>query len=95
MSLTAREWLLLPEADQKRRAGEVSPEECFKLRMELSEIHFTEEQKMNMSEEEKHKFTHPRESTKEEKEEFNRKAQAIFDEMIEESKKKKNEAVNN
>ena len=45
MSLTAREWLLLPKQEQQRRGKELSSEECFKLRMDLSEIHFTEEEK--------------------------------------------------
>lgn len=31
MSLTAKEWLLLPEDEQIRRADEVSPHECFLL----------------------------------------------------------------
>ena len=55
MSLTAREWLLLPKQEQQRRGKELSSEECFKLRMDLSEIHFTEEEKMKMTDEEKEK----------------------------------------
>ena len=35
MALTAREWLLLPEAEQKRRKDELSPYECFLLRTDL------------------------------------------------------------
>ncbi len=66
MGLTAREWLLLPREDQDVRGPELSPEECRKLRMELSEIHFSEEEKQSMSEEEKYKFTHPRQLTEEE-----------------------------
>ena len=52
MTLTAREWLLLPKSEQMQRGKELSPEECFKLRMELSEIHFTEEEKQKMTKEE-------------------------------------------
>lgn len=59
MALTAREWLLLPEEEQKRRGPELSPHECFLLRTELSWVHFTEEQKRNMSKEEKEKFLNP------------------------------------
>jgi len=33
MSLTAKEWLLLPEDEQIRRANEVPPHECFLLRV--------------------------------------------------------------
>ena len=68
MALTAREWLLLPEAEQKKRGKELSTEECFKLRMELSEIHFSEEEKLRMTEQEKYSFTHPKELSDEEKE---------------------------
>ncbi len=67
MGLTAREWLLLPKEEQELRGPELSSEECFKLRMELSMIHFSEEEKKNMSEEEKYKFTHPKQLTEEEK----------------------------
>lgn len=74
MALTAREWILLPKEEQEIRGKELSREECRKLRMELSEIHFTEEEKRQMTEEEKYKFTHPRELTEEEKER-NSKAQ--------------------
>lgn len=59
MSLTAREWLLLSEEEQKRRGPELSSHECFLLRTELAYIHFTEEQKRNMSKEEKEKFLNP------------------------------------
>ena len=45
MALTAREWLLLPKDEQEVRGKELSMEECRKLRMELSEVHFTEEEK--------------------------------------------------
>lgn len=66
MALTAREWLLLPKDEQQRRGKELSPEECRKLRMELSEIYFTEEEKKQISEEERMRFIHPRKKTKEE-----------------------------
>ena len=56
MSLTAKEWLLLPEDEQIRRADEVSPHECFLLRTQYAEIHFTEEEKANMTQEERAKF---------------------------------------
>lgn len=67
MALTAREWLLLSEDEQQRRGPELSSEECRKLRMELSEIHFSEEEKRQMTEEERYRFTHPRKLTEEEK----------------------------
>lgn len=72
MALTAREWLLLPKDEQEVRGKELSMEECRKLRMELSEVHFTEEEKLQMTEEEKYKFTHPRKMTEEEKEKNSR-----------------------
>lgn len=56
MSLTAKEWLLLPEDEQIRRADEVPPHECFLLRTQYAEIHFTEEEKANMTQEERAKF---------------------------------------
>ena len=59
MALTAREWQLLPESEQKQRGKELSPKECFKLRMELSEIHLTEEEKQNLTEEERERFIYP------------------------------------
>ena len=67
MALTAREWLLLSEDEQQRRGSELSSEECRKLRMELSEIHFSEEEKRQMTEEDRYRFTHPRKLTEEEK----------------------------
>lgn len=63
MSLTAKEWLLLPEDEQIRRADEVPPNECFLLRVLYAEVHFTEEQKANMTQEERDEFL--REPTKE------------------------------
>ena len=48
MALTAREWLLLPKEEQRERGEELSSEECRKLRMELSEIYFTEEEKCSL-----------------------------------------------
>ena len=84
--LTAREWILLPKSEQEKRKHELSKEECRKLRLELSMVHFTEEEKMTMSEEAKRKFTHAKERTAEEKEDFNKKVQKIFKEMQEEVK---------
>lgn len=84
--LTAREWLLLPEEEQKKRGNELSAEECHKLRMELSMVHLTEEEKKKMSEEEKYRFTHPKEYTKEEMSAFHRQAQEIIRRMQTEAK---------
>lgn len=56
MSLTAKEWLLLPEDEQIKRADEVPPHECFLLRTQYAEIHFTEEEKANMTQEDRAKF---------------------------------------
>ena len=89
MALTAREWLLLPEDEQRRRGGELSPHECFLLRTDLEYIHFTEEQKKNMPPEKREEFLHPKELTKEEQEAFNRKCEEIFKQMIEEAERKK------
>ena len=66
MKLTAREWLLLPEAEQMQRGKELSPEECFKLRMELSEVNFTEEEKQKLTKEERERFINPPKRTDEE-----------------------------
>lgn len=72
MALTAREWLLLPESEQKQRGKELSPKECFKLRMELSEIHLTEEEKQNLTEEERERFINPPKKTAQEIEAYNK-----------------------
>ena len=56
MSLTAREWLLLPKEEQEHRKSELSKEECAKLRLELDMIHFTEDEKKNMSQEKREAF---------------------------------------
>ena len=45
MSLTAREWLLLPKKEQEKRGHELSEHECFLLRTRYANIHFTEEEK--------------------------------------------------
>lgn len=66
MKLTAREWLLLPKEEQMQRGKELSPEECFKLRMELSEINFTEEEKQNLTKEQRERFINPPKKTDEE-----------------------------
>lgn len=89
MGLTAREWLLLPKEEQEKRSNELSSEECRKLRMELSMIHFSEEKKARMTEDEKYKFTHPRVYTQEEIEAFSKKTDEIFRRMQEESKRKR------
>ncbi len=81
MSLTAREWILLPNEEQEKRGTELSEHECFLLRTELSMIHFSEEEKKNMTEEEKYKFTHPKQYTPEEREAFNQECTQIFEEM--------------
>lgn len=81
MALTAREWLLLPEKEMEKRKGELSKEECAKLRLELDMIHFTEDEKKQMTEEEKYHFTHPQERTVEEKNAFNQRTSTIFKQM--------------
>lgn len=86
MGLTAREWLLLPKEEQETRSNEISPEECRKLRMELSMIHFSEVEKVNMTEEEKYKFTHPKVYTQEEIGNFSRETINIFRQMQKDSK---------
>lgn len=86
--LTAREWLLLPEEEQKRRKDELSPQECFLLRTELEHVRFTEEEKVSMTEQKKYDFTHPKVSTGEERRAFNRQAEAIFERLKNEAKRK-------
>ena len=88
MSLTAREWLLLPKEEQEHRKSELSKEECAKLRLELDMIHFTEDEKKNMSQEKREAFLHPRKYTKGESEAFNQQCQEIFKRMQEEAKQK-------
>ena len=88
MSLTAREWLLLPKEEQEHRKSELSKEECAKLRLDLDMIHFTEDEKKNMSQEKREAFLHPRKYTKEESEAFNQQCQEIFKRMQEEAKQK-------
>ncbi len=68
MALTAREWILLPKKEQEKRGPELSPEECRKLRMELSECYFTEEEKEQLTEEQKYRFTHPKKLSEKERE---------------------------
>ncbi|MBD5461501.1 MAG: hypothetical protein HDR24_00350 [Lachnospiraceae bacterium] len=93
MSLTAREWLLLPKEEQDKREAELSEHECFLLRTEFSMIHFSEEEKVKLTDAEKEKFIHPKEYTQEEKEAFNEKCRNIFSEMSESirSKQKREE----
>lgn len=87
MALTAREWILLPQAEMESRKGELSPAECLKLRTELDMVHFTEEEKRNMSAEEKYRFTHPQEYTNEEKQKAIEERESIFAKMAEEARK--------
>lgn len=51
--LTAREWILLPQEEKIRRGKELSPEECRKLRMELSIPKFVTIGDAELTEEEK------------------------------------------
>ena len=88
MALTAREWLLLPKEDQEKRGKELSPEECFKLRMELSEVHFSEEEKAVMSEKQRYAFLHPKVYTEEEKKAFSQHCREVFARMSEGAKQK-------
>lgn len=87
MALTAREWLLLPKEEQEKRKGEVSDHESFLLRTLFGMIHFSEEQKRNMPEEEREAFLHPREHTPEEVERFQQEAERMFRELVEMSKR--------
>ena len=79
--LTAREWLLLSAEQQEKRKGELSAHECFLLRTDLGMIRFSEEEKEIITDEEKYAFTHPCQSSEEEKTEFNKMAQEIFEKM--------------
>lgn len=88
MALTAREWLLLPKEEQEKRGKELSPKECFKLRMELSMVHFSEEEKAAMSEKQRYAFLHPKVYTEEEKEVFSQHCREVFAKMSEEAKQK-------
>ena len=87
MALTAREWLLLPEAEQKRRKDELSPYECFLLRTDLEYVHFTEDEMVSLTEQQKYDFIHPKTYTEEDKQVFNKKAEAIFSKLINEAGK--------
>lgn len=86
MALTAREWLLLPENDQKKREKELSPHECFLLRTELAYVHFSEEEKKNMTREEKEKFLHVLQYTEEELAAKRKKHNDVFEEMLQKTK---------
>ena len=81
MSLTAMEWILLPEDEQQKRKNELSSHECFLLRTAYDHVHFSEEEKRNMSEEEKRKLLKPKEYTKEEKAEQARQIEEVFKTM--------------
>ena len=86
MVLTAREWILLPKEEQKRRQKELSSEECFKLRTLYSEIHLSEEDKRDMPQRKREEFLHLGGKNKEGEEAFNSKAQEIFKRLSEEAK---------
>lgn len=88
MALTAREWLLLPKTEQESRKSELSSEENRKLRLDLSMIHFTEKEKMDMTEQERYEFIHPKESVPEEKQAFSKKAEDIFKKLRQEVEEK-------
>lgn len=83
MSLTAREWILLPKEEQEKRAHELSAHECFLLRTLFDHTHFTEEEKKNMSEDEKKEFLYPKQRTKEEIERRKKESETIFKQMME------------
>ena len=85
MSLTAREWLLLPKEEQEKRKDELSAHECFLLRTELEYVNFSEEKKCSMTEKEKKSFIHPPVYSKEKLEEKRQEANSIFQKMIERS----------
>lgn len=78
MSLTAREWLLLPKEEQEKRKDELSVHECFLLRTELEYVNFSEEKKCSMTEKEKNSFIHPPVYSKEKLEERYRKQIQYF-----------------
>ena len=83
MALTAREWLLLSKDMMEKRKGELSKEECAKLRLELDFVHFSEEEKARMTEEEKGRFIHPEKMVGQEKNDYSKKAEEIFKKMQE------------
>lgn len=56
MSLTAKEWLLLPQEEQEKRREELSYHEAFLLRTLYAYIYFTEEEKRSMTKEERDAF---------------------------------------
>ena len=81
MSLTAIEWILLPKDEQQRRKDELSSHECFLLRTAYDHVRFSEEEKRNMSEEEKRKLLKLKEYTKEEKAKQVKQIEDIFKNM--------------
>ena len=85
MALTAREWLLLPEDEQQQRGKELSPHECFLLRTELCYVHFSEEEKRNMPEEEKEKFLQQGKLSEPERKQAMKKCDEIFKRLIDEA----------
>ncbi len=85
--LTAREWLLLPEEEQKQRKNELSSYESFLLRTELAYSYFTDEEKLSLSEKQKKEFIYQKKYTDEEKLTFNKWAEDIFNKLQREIKK--------
>lgn len=85
MALTAREWIILSKEEQEKRKNELSPQENFRLRTDLELIRFSEEEKKQMSEEQKYDFVHSEDSTSEEKEKFSKKCEEIFKQLIKDS----------
>lgn len=81
MSLTAREYILLPNEEQEKRKGELSSHECFLLRTQFDFCHFTEEEKLNITEKERYDFINTYEQTEEEQKTFNAQCEEIFKEL--------------
>jgi hypothetical protein len=87
MTLTAREWLLMPADEQEQHKQELSPHECYLLRTLFSNLHFSEEEKRIMPEAEREKFLHPKEFTEAERSEFSRQCKEIFTKLSKEAKR--------
>ena len=82
MALTAREWLLLPLAEQDRRKEELSAREYFLLRTELAHIHFSEAEKEAMSLTDKKAFLTGGNTKAKEVQKMRQKQQKIWQDMI-------------
>ena len=50
-------------------------------------MHFTEDEKVSLTEQQKYDFIHPKTYTEEDKQVFNKKAEAIFSKLINEAGK--------